>query len=71
MIYMREYTPNDLKKMLSDIGLVALQGHQMALASHFGHENGRPVALAGFTLTVHAPSDPFTGIDAPSLTPAA
>ncbi|MFN7882988.1 MAG: hypothetical protein ACK5PF_08255 [bacterium] len=71
MTYTREYGPNDLNKMLSDIGLAALQGHQVALAPAFGHAEGHLKAVAGFTLTVHAPHDPFTGIDAPALGPVA
>lgn len=71
MIYTRDYGPNDLNKMLSDIGLAALQGLQVALAPQFGHADGHLKAVSGFTLTVHAAFDPFAGIDAPSLTPLA
>lgn len=71
MTYTRDYGPNDLNKMLSDIGLAALQGHQLALAPQFGHADGAIRAVSGFTLTVHAPFDPFSGIDAPALTPPA
>lgn len=71
MAFTREYGPNDVQKMLSDIGLAALQGHQLALSPQFGHAEGALRAVAGFVLTVHAASDPFSGIDAPSLTPPA
>lgn len=71
MTYTRDYGANDLHKMLSDLGLAALQGHQVAVAPAFGHVDGHLKAVAGFTLTVHAPHDPFSGIDAPALGPVA
>lgn len=59
MIFSKNYSPNSIADLASDVGAFALAGYQMTVAPVPGHANGRLLATEVIALMVHAPQDPW------------
>lgn len=59
MIFSKNYSPNNIADLASDVGAFALAGYQMSVAPVPGHAKGCLVATEVISLTVHAPQDPW------------